>query len=344
VLVYGLVQSTVEAQREAARLAAALGAILDSATSASHAGSMRAFERLGRLSASLGELKRADLVLFWGCDPDRDHPGFVDRHAPARGGRIRLAVDLGEARGPAAVDERLALPPERELESLLVLRAFVRGRRIEAAMVASLGLSLEALRALARRLKGCAYGVVVNDADPPPGRRDPELAEALTALVRDAHGLARLRLFGLRQPGNPVGAESVFAWQTRFPAAIRFAHDGPRYGPGEWSGEAALASRDVDAALVVGAEPGEQLSRHAIAHLARIPRVHLGGPDSTESERAAVFIATAPLAATAGSVFRMDGVALRQRVVGSTSALPTQAAVLSQIGAAVASRQRRVPE
>lgn len=349
-LVYGLVNSTVEAQREAVRIADLLRGVIDTAASPGHHGSQAAFERQGLLTASLGEVKRrANLIVFWACDPDRAEPGFVDRYAGARAARTRISVDLGEARGPEGVDERVVLPPEREIEALLALRAFVRGRRVETERAEALGLPRGPLRRLTRQMTGCGYGAILSDADPPPQRRDPERAGALGALVGDARGRARLRLLGVRGPGNPVGAENVLTWQTGFPGAIHFASGAPRYGPGEWSGETVLARGEVDAVLIVGAEAGRFLSDSAVKGLRHLATVFVGAPDAPDYARATVGIAAATLAASGGHVFRMDGVALRQRArkgelpseaAGGTGH-PTEAAVLTQLADAIVTRLDR---
>jgi formylmethanofuran dehydrogenase subunit B len=297
--------------------------------------------------------RRANLIVFWGCDPDRDHPGFVSRYCPPRPGRLRIAVDVGEALGPSAVEERLEVAAPREIESLSALRAFVRGRRVESDRAQALGLPLEPLRGLARRMSTCGYGAVLADADPPPEGRDPERAGALGALVRDARSRARLRLVGIRRPGNPVGAENVLTWQTGFPGPVAFGPGGPRYAPGELEGEHVLARGEVDAALVVGAEPERFLSPSAQEGLRRLPTVYVG-PSEARGGTADIAIATAPFAITEGHVFRMDGVALRQRPseVGASptgaspaKALPTEASVLRAVAEAVAgiARGRAAP-
>ena len=342
-LVYGLVESTVEAQQGAVRLADLLGAILDTASSPAHRASLDAFERVGLLTASLGEVRRrANLIVFWACDPERLHPGFVERYAPARTGRTRLAVDLGDARGPQGIEERLALPEGGEVDALLVLRAFVRGRRVEAAVAARAGLPLEALRALATRLTSCGHGALLHDGDPMPEGRDAERAHALALLVRDVHGNARMRQVCVRAADNAVGAENVLTWQTGFPASVSFAGGYPRYGPGEFSAERSLARREVDAVLVVGALPSSHLSDDAMNHLGRLPVVQVGGREATGDSRARVFFPAAPFRETPGGVFRMDGVALRQVPAGEDSAahdLPTEATVLNRLAERVEQRR-----
>jgi formylmethanofuran dehydrogenase subunit B len=337
-LVYGLVDSTVEAQRQAVALADLLRGILDTAASAGRAGATAAYERLGSLTASLGDVRqRAQLVVFWGCDPERAHPGFGARYVPARPGRVRVAVDVGEARGPADAEERLAIPRDREIDALLALRAFVRGRRVEPPAMGG-DIPLEGLRALARRLTACGYGAVLTDGDPPAGRRNPELAITMGALVREAHRKARLRLVAVRAPGNAVGAENVLAWQTGFPSAISFARGYPRYGPGEFDAETVLARGDVDAALVVGADPSAHLSGAALERLSHIPTVRVATSDAAGADRSRVFLSAAALGDTAGRVYRMDSVALRQRPRAGTGGAATEADVLARISVAALRR------
>lgn len=328
-LVYGLVESTVEAQRAAVALARRLGAALDPASTPAHAGAFAAFQSGGALSTSLGEMRRrADAVVFWGVDPDAVETGFVGGYAPPRDGRIRIAADVGAARGPAQVEERIGVPAGREIDALLALRALARGRRLDPRATQPLGLPLDALRALARRLAACAYGVVVADGDPPRDRRDPLRAPLLGALVRDLRAKARVRVLLVRRDPNSVGAENVLTWLTGFPGAMRLDSDAARYAPVHLSGEALLAARATDAVLLVGADPARHLSDAARAGLDATPSVRLGGPPAGE-----VHIPTAPLRDTAGHVFRMDGVALFRP--GTPSELPTEAAVLARLRAAL---------
>jgi formylmethanofuran dehydrogenase subunit B len=214
---------------------------------------------------------------------------------------------------------------------------------VEAEHAQALGLELGPWRRLGRQLGACGYGAILCDADPPPERRDPERAGALGALVRDARRKARLRLVGLRMPGNPVGAENVLTWQTGFPSAVSFASGTPRSAPGEFGGEAVLARGDVDAALIVGAEPARFLPEAALQNLWRLPTVFIGDPGLPEGARATVHIATAPLSASDGHVFRMDGVALRRRAQAHEPSrepneslpLPTEAEVLKALAEAI---------
>ena len=340
-LVYGLVQSTVEAQRQAVRLADLLHGVVDSAASPAHEPSLQAYAQLGGLTATLGELRRrADLVLFWGCDPDRLHAGFVERLAGPRPGRYRLAIDLASGRGPASVPDRLSIPPESELHALLALRALVSQERVDPRLAEPPGLAPTALRELARRLAACDYGVILHEGDPPPDHRDVALAMALGALVGGVTRKAHLRQVGVRGPGNPAGAENVLTWQTGFPGSISFNRGYPRYGPGEFTADALLARRDVDAALLVGVDPARHLPPAAVERVGEVPLVWLGAPEAPAAERSQVSIATLPFVSTPGHVYRMDGLALRHHAQPGDAAAdwPSEAAVLASIAAAVEAR------
>jgi formylmethanofuran dehydrogenase subunit B len=121
-----------EAQREAVALADGLRGAIDSVLSTTLPATLAAQVR-GRASATLGEVRnRADVVVFWGVDPDAQYPRFRTRYAPdvagrhvSEGRRSRrvVSVDVGESRGPADADRRVEVPPGDEVSTLIALAA-----------------------------------------------------------------------------------------------------------------------------------------------------------------------------------------------------------------------------
>ena len=109
-LVYLAGDISCEVQRDAVAIADRLKGAIDSLASTAAPGVLAA-QRRGRAGATLGELRqRADLVVFWGVDPGARYPRYSARYAvdavglAAPGGRTSrrvIAVDVGEARGPA---------------------------------------------------------------------------------------------------------------------------------------------------------------------------------------------------------------------------------------------------
>jgi formylmethanofuran dehydrogenase subunit B len=75
-ITYGLSDTTCEAQRVAVAISDWIGANLDTTTSVCHGPSGMAFQGVGEVTCSLGEIKnRADFLIFWGGNPAESHPG-----------------------------------------------------------------------------------------------------------------------------------------------------------------------------------------------------------------------------------------------------------------------------
>ena len=69
-IIYGLSDTTCEAQRVTVAIADWVGASIDTTTSVCHGPSGMAFQGVGEITCSLGEVRnRADLVIFWGSNP-----------------------------------------------------------------------------------------------------------------------------------------------------------------------------------------------------------------------------------------------------------------------------------
>jgi formylmethanofuran dehydrogenase subunit B len=74
-IILGLGRSTNETVAAALELADRIGAVVEPGDSRTAAPRVLAFQRVGRVSAILGEVKnRADVVVFWGADPVVSYP------------------------------------------------------------------------------------------------------------------------------------------------------------------------------------------------------------------------------------------------------------------------------
>ena len=245
-----------EAQGEAVALADRLHAMLDTTSGAGVREGLLVTQRRGRATATFGEIRnRADVVLFWGVDPERRYTRFAERVAPdpvglhvpeGRRGRRVIAMDIGERRGPRGVDERYGCAAGEEVDILTQLQVAVRGRT-------STGRdgdgTNEGFVALAGRLARARYAAIVHDAE---AGAMPGAAEGLIALAQALNGPTRAALCTLRAGGNGAGAEAVLTWRTGFPFAVDFARGAPRYRPHDGA-LAVLARGEADVALVAGA-------------------------------------------------------------------------------------------
>src|SRR5439155_96813 len=100
----------------------------------------------------------------------------------APGGRTSrrvIAVDVGEARGPAAADGRVAIPPHAEVDALGAMRASVQGRAV------GTDAPLEPAIALVREMTTARYAALVIGA---PATLPGSVARGLAAVATVAIG------------------------------------------------------------------------------------------------------------------------------------------------------------
>lgn len=314
-IVTGLIGTTVETQRIAVALADRLGAILAPAPQPSDSAALPAFQRVGRVGATLGEVRnRADVVVFWGVDPATTHPRHFERFSidprgrftpEGRAGRTILVADHAPTPTSECADNFLQVPLDRRFESLWALRALVRGVTLDRdAIRMSTGLPPERLLDWFDRLKRARYGAWFFG----PGSGDPAEIEAVLRLVRDLNDVTRFVALPLGGRGNPSGFHSVAAWQTGFAASIDFAHGYPRFLPGEASVEARLASGAADVALIVGAINLQGALPESLDLPRQIPAIVIS-PGATRSVIGArvAFSSATPGIHTSGTVVRADG-------------------------------------
>ncbi|HWN17885.1 MAG TPA: hypothetical protein VNO19_03110 [Gemmatimonadales bacterium] len=334
-LVYLAPDITSRAQRAAVALADFLGAAVDTATSDPAAGGLLAAQRRGRATATLGEIRnRADVLLFWGVDPNRRYPRFLSRYAlePAgtqipngRAGRFVIAVNIGADKGPAEADHTITLEPSEEIAALSLMRAAVLDHPAR-----DQSPNLASAIGLIGRLTSARYAVLVHDAEPTDLPRNPLRVEGLIALAQALNGPTRAALSSLRAGGNRPGAESVLTWQTGYPFAVDHSRGYPRYMPGD-RGLDRLARGAFTAALVVGSPV---LAGEAAAALGGIETVAIG-PGASRAPfptRVAIDTGTAGIH-EGGTAYRMDEVplSLRPPLTGQRSAVQTLEALLEAV-------------
>jgi formylmethanofuran dehydrogenase subunit B len=348
-LIYGLSRSSTEGQRAAVRLADRLGATIDTTASEGHAPSLIALQQTGESTCSLGEIRhRADLVIFWGADPETTHPRHLERYSlwprgewtpQGRADRKLVVIDSRAARNQtrALADLSIGLPNGGDFEALWLLRAWLKG--IEAEPPAQ--LPADQLRALLRLMTACRCGVIFfgyGVARQPAGHR---VVEAVLQLVTDLNAVTRFHARRMRMLGDVAGADNVLCWQTGFPFAVNLHRGYPRYNPGEYSANDVLARGEADVALFVGSDRIADFCPAARAELDRIPTILIDPPrleplwagHPTVQFTTAIYGVHLP-----GTAYRMDDVPIPLRAA-LPSPYPSDADVLRAIEAAVEEAQ-----
>lgn len=326
-LVYGLSSTSCEAQRKAVELAELIRGNIDSTSSVCHGPGTLARQIVGISTCTLGEVKnRADLVIFWGCNPAEAHLRHFGRysltprgmHVPSgRKGRKVVVVDVRPSATAKVADSFLQIRPGGDYECFSAIRALLKGERVEAGEVS--GVTLSQLQSLVEDLKHCRYGVLFFGMGLTMTRGKYMNVVAALSLVRDLNAHTRFAVIPMRGHGNVGGSEQTLAWQTGYPFAVNFGRGYPQYNPGEFTAVDLLAGREVDAALIVASDPAASLPRRAADHLARIPTVVVDPHLSETAKIARVVIPSAVAGISAkGTAYRMDGVPLRLKKVVSS--------------------------
>ncbi|MCR4427987.1 MAG: formylmethanofuran dehydrogenase subunit B [Caldiserica bacterium] len=338
-LIFGLSMTNCEAQRKAVELAELIGGNIDSTSTFCHGPTTLAMQTVGEPTCTLGEVKnRADLVIFWGCNPVEAHPRHIARYSvtpkgmftpDGRRGRKVVTVDVRMTPTAKVSDLFLQVQPHRDYEVFEALRALVQGKEIGADSVG--GIPKNTLQDLANLMKECKFGIVFFGMGLTMTRGRQWNIEAAIALVRDLNQFTKFLIIPMRGHYNVTGADAVVTWQTGYPYALNFSRGYPQYSPGEFTTVDLLRRREVDAALILGSDPMASLPRQASSHLERIPFVVLDCRKSYSAKFATVFI---PVGASGvhvpGTAYRMDGVPVTMKKV-LDSPNPSDEEVLEEI-------------
>ncbi|MCE9532634.1 MAG: formylmethanofuran dehydrogenase subunit B, partial [Planctomycetes bacterium] len=269
---------------------------------------------------TLGEVKnRADLVIYWACDPLTSHPRHIERYTKAN--RFLVVVGHEENETSKIADLFIKIDRECDWEALWTLRGMVKGIQPASGELGK----------LAERMQACQVGIVFFGTELTRGRLGHRQVEALLQLVTDLNAHTRFYARRLRRLGDVAGADSVLTWQTGYPFAVNFALGYPRYNPGEWSAPEMLARGEVDACLFVGSETIAEFPAEAIEHLRRIPVIALESPATETAVPVEVRFTTAVYGVhRPGTAYRMDEVPIPLRVLLATD-YPSDGQVLGGI-------------
>lgn len=324
-LIYGLSDTTSESQRVAVGIADWVGANVDTTTSVCHGPSGMAFQGVGEVTCSLGEVRnRGDLIIFWGANPAESHPRHFTKYSlmpkgmfipNGRKDRTCVIVDVRQTKSAKAADIFIQIKPRKDFEGLWTLRALAQGIEMDAQLVEEeTGQPLSVWQDLIDRMKAARFGVIFFGMGLTMTRGKHANSEALLALTRDMNRYTRFVCKPNRGHGNVTGADNVMAWRTGFPFGVNLARGYPRFNPGEYTAADVLARGEADAAMIVASDPMANFSQPARDHLKSIPYIALDPKETPTSRHAAVAFTVATYGINVpGTVYRMDDVPIPLR-------------------------------
>jgi len=303
VLVTGLRDATLEATLAACDLAEELAAAVDVGDPELATATGPTTARVGRVTAEWDELRdRADLVVFWNCDPRATHPRFVERFVlpPLADGRRRHTIAVGAAAvlPPGPHDLHVPLPADLSVEAARCLQLVLDGGRLADVVPPPL---VAAATTIATAIRSASCVAFVTAAGGAVGLEGWSIARVVGGI---AHSLPA---FELPLGGYP-GAAAVCTWRYGAAGGIDRADPmGGRFLPGEASATRLIERGEVDAVLAAGGL-GHDVAAALAAVGPRLPVVRIAASPAapTAHERSIVLRCADPLL-TAGRMLRGDG-------------------------------------
>ncbi len=323
-ITYGLSDTTCEAQRVAVAITDWIGGTVDTTTSVCHGPSGMAFQSVGEVTCSLGEIKnRADFIIFWGGNPAESHPRHFTKYSlmpkgeyvpNGRKDRYAVLIDVRKTKSAKAADLFLQIKPRSDFELAWALRGLAKGIDVDPSVEEKTGIKLDVLRDVMDRMKKAKFGVILFGMGLTMTRGKHLNSEAVLALARDMNQFTRWTAKPMRGHGNVTGADNVVAWSTGYPFGVNLGRGYPRFNPGEFTTADTLARGEADAALIIASDPMSNFSQPARDHLQRIKSVVLDPKLSETAKVATVAFTTSVYGInTGGTVYRMDDVPISLR-------------------------------
>ena len=318
-LICGLSGLSTSAQQSVWRLADRIAATIDTTLTNSARGSMFALQRVGRVTATLGEVaSRSDLVVFWFCDSVTTHPRHLERYSRPAGGPPRKIIVIDDHSSATAhqADTFIQLSKPAASAAIAVVRGLIAGVPLDSANVmATTGRSIDQWQSLAESLLTARYGAIFYGHTTPESQFDLA-TDSLASLLRELNQKTRFVGLPLRDDANAQSAENVLAWSSGFPFAINLHRRFPRFHGLEYSAETILARGECD--LIILASTLEfyaafpSTNTPALDHFDGTPKIVLSETgDWTAANTNIKFHVAQTGKNSAGDFCRQDDVALR---------------------------------
>lgn len=322
-LMYGWSCTDCEAQAVGVELAEQAKAVVDNTASVCHGPSVLALQDVGYPICTFGEVKnRADVIIYWGCNPFHAHPRHMSRHVFGRGffrergrsDRTMIVVDPRESDTSKLADIHLKLDFNKDYELVDAIRTIMAGHDILYDEVA--GIPREDIEQAVEALKNAQFGVLFFGMGITHSRGKHRNIDTAIQLVQDLNNYSKFTLIPMRGHYNVTGFNQVCTWETGYPFCVDFADGTPRYNPGETGSNDVLQSKEADSMMVIASDPGAHFPQKALQRMAEIPVIAIEPHRTPTTEMADIIIPPAIVGMEAeGSAYRMEGVPIRMRKV-----------------------------
>ncbi len=322
-LMYGWSNANCEAQSVGHEIAERVGGIVDNTATVCHGPSLIAIQDVGIPSCTLGEIKnRADVVIFWGCNPAHAHPRHLSKYSifprgfftgKGHKGRKMIVVDPRNTDTMKMADVGLQLEQGRDYELLSALRVAIRGEELPDTVA---GIPKERIYEAAEIMKNGRFGVIFFGMGVTQSLGKNHNIDNAIMVTKDLNEYTKFAIIAMRGHYNVTGSGQVLGWQYGFPFATDLSRGFARYNPGETTSNDLLRRGELDAVLVVASDPGSHFPISSVKEIARLPSVAIVPDINPTSEISQLHVPVAINAIeTGGCCYRMDNVPIETRKV-----------------------------
>lgn len=339
-LLYGWSGTSTEAMHIGLEIAEEIGAVMDNCSSECHGPTIMAVQEVGHPGCTLGQIKnRADVIVYWGCNPIAAHPRHESRYSTyatgayrkeGRGDRTVIVVDIRETDTAKLADIFVQVNPGGDFALLNALRAVVRGER-DVIPDTVAGVERNVIFKIADVLLSAKFGSFFTGIGLTQSRGKYKNVRAGIELVDELNRHTKYTLTPLRGHWNVDGTNQMFSLVAGYPYAVDYSRGIVHYNPGETSGVDILAKKESDAVLIIGTDLGAHFPRETVAHLARINTVVIDPFISLSTAIAKLHIPVASVGIDAeGTAYRLDGVPIHVKKAFHSD-MPSDEVILGKI-------------
>ncbi len=348
-LICGLDHLTTQSQQSAWNLADRTGANIDILFSNAGRASQFALQRVGKVSATLGEVAhRSDVIIFWFCDPMTTHPRHLERYSNPAGLPKRKIIVVDDCRTATAekADLFIELSRPNATAALATLRACLSGLQLDSqAVKQSTGLDVESWQKLSQHLSAAKYGALFYGHTTHDSNFD-SANDSLASLVRELNNKTRFVSLSMRSDANSQSAENVLAWSSGFPFAVNLNRRYPRSNWLEYSAAEILRRGECDMILVAStgglSRQIDALGNTAAKHFQATPKIVLFSEAEAKAEAecglenvAACITVSLPGFNESGDSCRQDDVLLPLVKLVGDDTLPSAGHILDAIATVI---------
>jgi len=350
---FGWGETSIDAIREGIKLAELTRGIIDGQVTHCHGPSIQAIQMVGYPSCTLGDIKnRADVIIYWGCNPLNAHPRHMSRYTAFTRGFFRedgrqdrkvIVLDPRFSDTAKVADKYYRVEIGKDYELFQTLRAVLNGMELQQATVA--GISKSDILELAELLKNAKFGIIFFGLGIAHSEGKSQNVTAAIELTQLLNKFSKWNIMPLRGHYNITGLNMVLSWVTGYPYAVDFSRGFPRYNVGEYSTVEMLQRNQIDAMFTIAVDPGAHLPQKCVERMAKIPLIACDIHPTPTTELANLILpGTHDGIEAEASCYRMDAVPIFMKKViePPEGCMPSNAVFLQKLTEIVSNKVKTI--